>query len=411
LRTQRDLLVLLGSRGPEAEQQVRENLFEVGNSLKAYEGQYAGLQDSLLLGQKLRWEQEFRSRVNADANLRSQYGDVWDKLADIQLQKMQTSPRLNLSNAEWLGAPTLVYAYSLVRYARGRDQAEAQRPEDLRGAAWEQLHQMLQSPGQPDPSINDALLRAQLQMVARWLPETDPLRTRFLMRGESPEAAARRIAENSRILDASFRQQLMSGGAAAVEASQDPAVQLAIAMLQPRAELNERWAQLTANESVQQERLAKALFAAFGTNIPPDATFTLRLSDGIVKGYPYNGTLAPATTTFYGVFGRSAEFRNEMPFTLPKTYAARKNAIQMATPLNFVSTNDITGGNSGSPVIDREARIVGLAFDSNMEALPNEFLYRNQAGRAVSVHAAGITEALRTIYRAEALLRELTGAN
>jgi hypothetical protein len=130
-----------------------------------------------------------------------------------------------------------------------------------------------------------------------------------------------------------------------------------------------------------------------------------------MKGYPYNGTLAPAVTTFFGVFGRSAEFRNEMPFTLPKTYVARKNFITLPTPLNFVTTNDITGGNSGSPIINRDARIVGLAFDGNIESLPNEFLYRNETGRAVGVHTAGITEALRNIYRTEALLRELTGAN
>ena len=411
LRVQRDLLQQMAARGPEAEQQVRENLFEVENSLKATEGQYAGLQDSLLLGQKIRWEREFRERIGKDAALRAQYGDVWDKIAELQIKKLETSPRLNLSNAQWLGAPHLLYAYELIRYARAQSQPEAERPEDLRGEGLGQIEGLLQNPGTPDPMISEALLMAHLQMAARWLRETDPLRTHFFMPGEAPEAAARRIAQSTRVLEAAFRQQLVKGGSAAIEASQDPAIRLALAMLDGRAELESQWQLVTASESVQQERLARALFAAFGTDLPPDATFTLRISDGVVRGYPYNGTLAPHITTFFGVFGRSAEFGNEMPFTLPKTYGAQKHAIKLATPLNFVSTNDITGGNSGSPVIDREARIVGLAFDSNIEALPNEFLYRNETGRAVSVHAAGITEALRNIYRAEALLRELTGAS
>lgn len=411
LRAQRELLQQMAARGPEAEQQVRENLFEVENSLKATEGQYAGLQDSLLLGQKIRWEREFRGRIEKDAGLRAAYGDVWDRIAELQIRKLETSPRLNLSNAQWLGAPHLLFASELIRYVRAQGQPEAERPEDLRGDGLRQLEALLQNPGTPDPMISEALLVSHLQMAARWLRETEPLRARFFMPGETPEAAARRITQGTRVLDAAFRQQLIRGGSAALETSQDPAIRLAIAMLEGRSELESEWNSLTASESVQQERLAKALFAAFGTDLPPDATFTLRISDGVVHGYPYNGTLAPHITTFYGVFGRSAEFGNQMPFTLPETYRARKKAIRMTTPLNFVSTIDITGGNSGSPVIDREARIVGLAFDSNIEALPNEFLYRNETGRAVAVHAAGITEALRNIYRAEALLRELTGAS
>src|SRR5262245_55282375 len=164
LRIQRDLLKQMAAQGPEAEQQVRENIFEIENSLKAYEGEYTGLQDSLLLGQKVKWEREFRTRVDADANLKAQYGDVWSKLTDIEAQKMYVSPRLNTSNPAWLGAPTLLYAYNLVRYVRAKDLPEAQRPEDLRGEAWQQLEQMLKTPDQPDPAISAALLRAHMEM-------------------------------------------------------------------------------------------------------------------------------------------------------------------------------------------------------------------------------------------------------
>lgn len=409
LRAQRDLLKQIAAQGPQAEQQVREQLFEVENSLKAQEGEYSGLQDSLLLGQKLRWERELRVRVANDATLRAQYGDVWDKIADLQVQKLQLSPRLNLANAQWLGAPHLLLASQLARYIREKDKPESQRPEDLRGQAWNELEAMVRNASGMNDAVSRALLVSHLQMASRWLSGTDSLRMRFLAGDETPEAAADRILKNSRILDPAFRQQLITGGLPALEASQDPAVQVALAMTRDLPGMQARWDEINAAENVQQERLAKAVFAAFGTNIPPDATFTLRISDGVVRGYPYNGTMAPAFTTFYGIFGRAAEFRNQMPFTIPAMYAARQGSINMATQLDFVSTNDITGGNSGSPVIDREGRIVGLAFDGNIESLPNEFLYKNQAGRSVSVSTAGITEALRNIYRAEALLRELTG--
>jgi hypothetical protein len=159
---------------------------------------------------------------------------------------------------------------------------------------------------------------------------------------------------------------------------------------------------------VQNERLARALFAVYGTRLPPDATSTLRISDGVVRGYAYNSTIAPYKSVFHGMFARAAEFNNAPPFHLPPTFAARKSFIDMTAPVDFVSTNDITGGNSGSPIIDRQARVVGLAFDGNVEQLPNEYVFRTETGgRTVAVHSAGILEALRSIYQAQALLDEL----
>jgi hypothetical protein len=409
LQGQRDLFLQISKQGPQAEQQVRQQLFEVENSLKSFAGQYAGLQDSMLLGTKIRWEHEFRQKVQADPKLRAEFGDVWDKLADIQLEKLRTSPRLNLTNAEFIGAPHVGFASMLLGYIDASGKPEAQRPESFQGEKFAQVGQMLRSPMPIDPGIAQSLLALHIAMAARWLEPNDPLLRELVRQGETPEQAAARLAAASKILDAPFREGVIRGGASGIATNTDPLVRLARLMAQTWPALNERWPQLQAAERVQEERLAKALFAVYGTRLPPDATFTLRITDGQVRGYPYNGTVAPHATTFYGLFARSAEFGNEMPFTLAPTIAERRAAINMATPLNFVSTNDITGGNSGSPVIDKEARIVGLAFDSNMEALPNEFLYRNESGRSVHVHSAGILEALRSIYRTEALVRELTG--
>jgi hypothetical protein len=185
-------------------------------------------------------------------------------------------------------------------------------------------------------------------------------------------------------------------------------VRLALLLDSTNVALTPQYQALLTEERVQNERLARALFAVYGTRLPPDATSTLRISDGVVRGYPYNSTIAPYKSVFHGMFARAAEFNNAPPFNLPPTFAARKSFIDMTAPVDFVSTNDITGGNSGSPLIDRQARVVGLAFDGNVEQLPNEYVFRTETGgRTVAVHSAGILEALRSIYQAQALLDEL----
>jgi hypothetical protein len=260
-----------------------------------------------------------------------------------------------------------------------------------------------------NPQVAQMLLAAHLDVADRWLAADDPFRQAAFQPGESAEDAATRLARESRIMDAGFRGEILDGGLTAASRSNDPLVRLALLMARDHSGLEARWEEISAAEAVQQERLAEALFAVFGTDLPPDATFTLRITDGVVQRYPYNGTYAPPRTSLYGLYERAANFDGEMPWTLPAAFAARRDAVDLSTPLNFVTTNDITGGNSGSPMIDRDARVVGIAFDGNIEQLPNEFLFRLDAGRTVGVHSAGITEALRSVYQAEALLDELLG--
>jgi hypothetical protein len=396
------------AQGPEQERQVRETIFGVENSLKAYTGQLGGLRDTLLMGRKIRWERDFRARVQSDPALRDAYGDAWDRMAEIAARRNEVYSRVNLYNLDFLGEPHVQIAGMLVRYIRESTLPDDERLPAYRDERLPQVQQFLQSPIDPDPALALPLLAIRLDLAARWLPAGDPVFADLLRAGEAPAAAAARIAAASRVMDPAYRQQLMAGGVAALEASTDPLVVLARRMDARYRDILQRWQQIGADQTVQEQRLAEALFGVFGTQLPPDATFTLRITDGVVQGYPYNGTMAPPFTSIFGLYERAHNFRDEMPWMLPRPFAERRAAVNMATYYNFVTTNDITGGNSGSPMIDRAGRVVGIAFDGNIEQLPNEFLFSTEAGRTVGVHSAGILEALRNVYRTDALLRELT---
>jgi hypothetical protein len=410
LAGQREMLLAVAAQGPEQERQVRQQLFDVENSLKAFSGQLAGLRDTLLVAQKIAWERDLRQRVNATPAAR-EYADVWDRLADVQRRKLELNPIMNLSNAGLVGAPHLAIAGQLAGWLQAAALEPDRRPPAYAGERFEQVRQALQQPS-PIPEVQAAgALALQIQLARQWLPPEHLLVTALLRQGETPEQAAQRLVRASRLADPAYRAAIMAAGAPAVDTIADPLFRVARAMDSIYNAVLPQWRAVAAEETVQRQRLARALFAVHGTRFPPDATFTLRIADGIVAGYPFNGTVAPYKTTFYGKYARSADFNDRDPWTLATAFAERRGSIDMSVPVNFVSTNDITGGNSGSPVIDREARIVGIAFDGNIEQLPNEFVYRTELGRTVSVHSAGILEALRSVYQAHALVNELLGTD
>ena len=387
---------------------LRERLFGVENSLKKYQGEVAGLMDSTLVARKIRWETEFRAGARTAADAQA-YADVWDRLHELQVRKLQMDPVLMASNPGWLGSQYLTLPANILALHRLSALPEDQRPAQLRGERRAQFEQSLLA--EVDQAAARAALEAHFALALQWLPPGHALRAVLQPAGISTAEAAQRLARDSRVLDPAFRRQLVAGDTATLRAATDPAIRLVLLLDSIRGALTPEYQALLGEEAVQNQRLARALFAVYGTRLPPDATSTLRISDGVAQGYAYNGTLAPYRTVFHGMYARAAEFDNMVPFDLPPTFLARQKHVNMTVPMDFVSTNDITGGNSGSPIIDREARIVGLAFDGNVEQLPNEYVFRTETGgRTVAVHAGGILEALRSIYQAEALLRELLGS-
>jgi hypothetical protein len=221
LRGQRALMQQIAAMGPQAEQQVRQQLFEVENSLKSFEGQFAGLEDSSLLARKLRWEREFRTKVNADTKLKAQFADVWDKLTEIQMQKLVVSPRLNVSNPEFIGSPHFAFAGQLVEYLTEMAKPEAQRTDQYKGDKASEVEQFLSNPVGVNPQIAESLLTLQLAMMTRWLEPTDPLLRDLLRAGETPQQAAQRLGRASRILDATYRSGIMKAGLPALDTASD----------------------------------------------------------------------------------------------------------------------------------------------------------------------------------------------
>jgi hypothetical protein len=284
------------------------------------------------------------------------------------------------------------------------------RLPQYRGEGVNRIRQAVMSQAPVDTAFERMALAATFREWQKNLPATNPILRAALAYGSGdPEKAAAELVSKTSVADPAARRALVQGGTAAVQASKDPLIALARQIEPVNRTLALRAAKLDVTVSANVEKVGAAIFAAYGTSLPPDATFTLRISDGIVKGYPMNGTLAPYRTTFYGLYERATSFDNQGPFKLPQRWVDRRDRLDLSTPFDFASTNDIIGGNSGSPVINRNGEVVGLIFDSNIESLPNRFIFTDDVARSVSVHSRGITEALRKMYDGDRIADELEG--
>ncbi len=407
-KAMRELLVAFSARGPEQARRARTRLYFVENSLKALEGEYEGLKDPALMERKRAEEAALIAKLEANPAL-SASRSAWSELdGAIAWARAHEKERLWKRS---LGARGLLSAaIDIVRYAQEAPRPDADRLEGFHEAELADLLRALRNPGPTYKDLEEVLLAYELKSMAQGLGADDPF-VRAVLAGATPEALAARAIEGTRLDDREVRRQLLENGGRGVAASRDPLIELA-RRVEPglRETQNQFRDHVEAVEEKGLSAIAEARFAVYGTDSYPDASGTLRFSFGRISGYPFATTLVPSFTTFLGLLDRSIAFGNKGDFALPAGIASHQRELALTTPLNFVSTNDITGGNSGSPVVDRGGRLVGLVFDGNMQSHPNKFVYDEVSARSVSVDVRAILETLRKVYGAAALADELESA-
>lgn len=386
---------------------VRDDLFTVETSLEGYRAQLEALHDTLLVGSKIRWERDLRSRIAAVPALDSHYGDVWTRLEGIQRRKTALTPRLNASNVSIVGVPHLRIGTELVRYINEMEKAPAERQRMYTGESLERIEGGLTGATDIRPDLAREFLAVYVDLLAFALVPGDRLLSAALRNGETPEEAARRMTGDSRLLDPIYRRQLMRTGAAGIRSSPDPLLRLAFLMDSTYTALQPEWLTLQQEERRQRERLGAAILAVHGEGATSDASDSPRIAEGRVLRYGQAATLAPPFTTFHGMFDRAASFGWDDVFALPASFQRRRDALRMDTPIGFVLTADAAG--SGAAVVDAGARLAGIVHDTNLAHLRNRFAFVHEDGRAIAVHAAGILEALRSVYRAQSIIDELQG--
>jgi hypothetical protein len=408
-RYKRELQALraYAARGSEQARQATDLIFGFENSLKAVDGEYKGM-DKALFDKKAKEEEELRAKVDANSDWRRDYGNAWDEIATVtkrQKDLVKLQQHRSISSASDLAS----LARQIVVYAAEIKKPDGERLNGYHDSQLEELKFYLFSPAPIYPEFEEALLTFSLQTSRDQLGPDDPW-VKAILDGKTPEQVASEAIRGTKLADPAARKALVEGGEAALNSSKDPLIVLA-----RKAEPFFREMRQQYEESVEsvltaaEEKIAKARFAIYGKSVYPDATFTLRLAYGTVKGYPMNGTEAPSKTTFYGLYDRSASFNNKSPFNLMPRFVQRSEKLNLSTPLDFVATADIIGGNSGSPVIDRNGEFVGIIFDGNIESLTGNFVYLEETNRAVAVHSAATIEALRKLYDAPTLAGELAG--
>lgn len=395
-------------RGSEESRQALRPIFYLENTLKAFGGMYLGLKDPALIDKKRTEETEFQSLIAKNPDWQKAYGTAWNEyVASVSNYLTKMKPyryrRLTGSNLANL-------ALQLVQYVAEVKKPDGERLDGFHESQLESTRFGLFSPAPVYPGMEQELLANTLQEAVDELGSGDAY-VQAVLGGHNAADVAKTAVAGTRLADPAFRKSLVEGGDPAVQASTDPLIALA-RRVDPFAREMHKWYEdkVESIEVSAGEKIGKARFAAYGKSTYPDATFTLRLTYGTVKGYPMNGTQAPPWTTFYGLYDRAYSFGLKNPYELPRRYLEGKGSLDLSTPLDFVSTCDIIGGNSGSPVVNRNGEFVGLIFDGNIESLVGDYVYSGEKNRAVAVHSSALVEVLRKLYDAGPLADELQGS-
>lgn len=400
-------LLSYSARSDENARRAKELLFSVQNSRKARDGGLAGLLDPQILKNKTEAENQLKEAIGKLPD-GAQTLEAWKQIAQAEKTRAANYKKYTmLEMGAGIGSTYFDIARNLLRAAAEKGKPNGERLREYRDSNLPSLELQLFS---EEPLYDDfemVRLAAGLTFLAQELGYSSPL-VQSVLAGKSPSERAAELVKGTKVKDVAERKRLYTGGAKAIEESKDPMILLA-KLLDAESRAVRKTMESDVEEVKRQAyaKIAAAKFAAQGTSTYPDATFTLRLSYGIVKGYEEDGKQIPPFTTFAGMYARAKEHDNKPPFDLPPRWLERKDKLNLETPLNFVCTADIIGGNSGSPVVNKNAELVGIIFDGNIQSLVLDYIFTEQQSRAVSVDSRGIIEALRKIYEATALADEL----
>lgn len=406
LQSMVDAIAAYGRSGDEeAARLARDELFRLNNSIKAMTGQVAGLRDRELFEAKTQQEDELRSKIGEDPALNEQFGDAWSKIAEAQKIKKRIYEEYRLVDVYGFWTKYFTIARTLHRLPEELAKPNDERLPEYRDSGLDSLYQQLYSPAPIYPEMEIIKLGRSLQFLRDRLGPNHPTVKKVFGR-KTATALAAELVESTKLADVELRKQLAADDGALVSESEDSMMELAALVDEEARRLRKQYEdEVEAVETTHGGRIARARFEVAGDSVYPDATFTLRLAFGRTLAYLEDGKRIPAYTVIDGLFERAT---GEDPYELPSRILKAKSRLDGETPYNLVSTNDITGGNSGSPLISREGKVIGLIFDGNIQSLSNDFLYSEKQARAVSVDVRGILEMLRNAYRARRLATELT---
>lgn len=402
LRTRMEVINSFIQQYPdEAEElDLRNTYFSLSNSLKAISGQVSGLEDPVVIARRRDTESNFQAAIEANPDLSARYGSLINRMAEVQAQKREAGAGYGAFLG--LGSPDLrsstIYrgflAFQVLSARQSGAPPEAIAPivEDLVGVA------------DQHPDLDRAMIEARLRDFERLFGTPSPLMSGVLG-GSTIEARARMLVDESVLQDSASAAQAIDSNTLTIA---DPALDLVRGFLPAFIEYQQAFGPVGPGEAEISAELGRARFEIYGTDVPPDATFSLRIADGIVMGYDYNGTRAPAFTTVYGMYDRHYSHAGDPDWFLPERWLDPPSTLDLATPINFVSTADIIGGNSGSPVLDRDLEVVGVVFDGNIESLPGDYIYLPEFNRSVTVDSRAILESLDEIYDSDRLVLEIT---
>lgn len=401
------LLLAYSARSGENARRANDDLGSVANSRKVRDGSQEGLMDPALMNRKRAAEQALRAEVEKHPDLHGVRG-AWDRIAEAQREIARCATEHDLlERATGFNTPLFGYARQLLRAPAERAKPNGERLEEYRDSALPSLRQRLFAPRPIYEDLETLKLGDSLTYLAETLGY-DHAVVQTVLDGTSPRKRAAHLISQTRLASAPLRKAWFESPSQ--ETFNDPMVRLAAAVDEAARVVRKRVE--TANEAIRQAhaQIGQARYALYGSSIYPDATGTLRLSFGEVKGYAEAGRPVPFTTRMAGLYERAAERGERPPFDLTRSWVEGRDRLDLTTPFNFVCTADSIGGNSGSPIVNRKGELVGVIFDSNIHALTGNFMPREEQGRAIAVDAQGVLEALRKVYAADRLLQEIETA-